>query len=142
MAHRHPSKLNAEYVTHPAARRLLRAELANCAECRAHGDSEALADLEPAGIFDSLLRGFATHQAEKWRPPRHRYPTVLMELAPPKEVRFLNIVTRNVVRRCVIRNRQGDPDTGDALSEVSNLEEHQRSAVLDDIVDGLLEDEA
>ncbi|MFC7744052.1 hypothetical protein ACFQXA_28345 [Nocardiopsis composta] len=80
MAHRHPSRLNAEHVTHPSARRLLKAELANCTECRASGDAEALRHPD---VLDSLLRGFVLKRAAQWRDRHSRYPTALYDLAPP-----------------------------------------------------------
>ncbi|GAB3440489.1 hypothetical protein GCM10027570_06040 [Streptomonospora sediminis] len=139
MAHRHPSKLNAEHVTHPGARRLLKAELANCADCRANGDAVALAD---PGVLESLLHGFVLKRAEQWRNRHSRYPVTLYDLAPPDEVAFLHIPTREVVRLCVVEGRAGDRvDTAGALAELGNLTEGDSARVLGDIIDGILEDE-
>ncbi|MDA8369146.1 MAG: hypothetical protein M0026_04680 [Nocardiopsaceae bacterium] len=142
MAHRHPSKLNAEHVTHPAARRLLKAELANCDECRHLADQDAQADLEPGGIFDSLLHGFVLARHELWRTRHTRYPVNLYELAPPNELGFLNIPTRETARLCVIKGRAGDRvDTSDALHELRLLVDKDLSLVLDDMIDGILDQE-
>lgn len=142
MAHRHPTNLNAEHVTHPGARRLLKAEMANCAECRKQADADALADLAPDGAFDSLLRGFVLKRAEQWRNRHSRYPATLHDLAPPDELRFLNIPTRELVRLCVIESRAGNKlSTKGVLNEVELMDEEQRAAVLDDVVDGILDDE-
>ncbi|MDA0563512.1 hypothetical protein LG943_04080 [Streptomonospora sp. S1-112] len=139
MAHRHPSKLNAEHVAHPGARRLLKAELANCAECRAQGDADALGD---SAVLDSLLHGFVLKRAEQWRNRHSRYPVTLYDLAPPDELRFLDIATREVVRLCVVEGRAGDRvETAGALAELANLTDEERARVLGDLVDGILEDE-
>ncbi|RNL84809.1 hypothetical protein [Halostreptopolyspora alba] len=141
MAHRHPSKLNAEYVEHPRARSLLKAELANCAECRDASNDEALANTDRGGIFDSLLRGFVSKQAERWRTPTTTYPVILYELVPPDEAKQWATPTREVARMCVIKNRRGKISTNDALTEARLLDVDERGRVLDDIVDGLLDDE-
>ncbi|MBB6174783.1 hypothetical protein HNR23_004843 [Nocardiopsis mwathae] len=142
MAHRHPMKLNAEHVTHSEARRLLRAELANCGECRVVLDRSALRDLEPDGVFDSLLHGFLGKRSEQWRTRHSRYPVTLYGLAPPPEARFLNLPTQEVARLCVIEGRAGDRfDTGAALGELRTLSDGDRALVLGDVVDGILEDE-
>ncbi|WP_046471491.1 hypothetical protein [Allosalinactinospora lopnorensis] len=142
MAHRHPSKLNAEHVDHPRARSLLKAELANCAECRETGNSEALADVERGGIFDSLLKGFVIKQAERWRTRHTRYPVSLYSLLPPDEVKRWAAPTRNVALMCVIKYRRAHRiNTQDALSELRRLYDDDRALVLDDVVDGLIDDE-
>ncbi|MFC3997321.1 hypothetical protein ACFOVU_15425 [Nocardiopsis sediminis] len=142
MAHRHPTALDAEHVTHPAARRLLKAELANCAPCRARAGSEALADLEPSGVFDALLRGYALKRAQQWRTRRTRYPVTLADLAPPHELRFLGRATHEVARGCVIESRAGHKvATTDALAELRLLTDEERAAVLGDVIDGILEGE-
>ncbi|MFC4564173.1 hypothetical protein ACFO4E_20120 [Nocardiopsis mangrovi] len=143
MAHRHLIALDAEHVTHPAARRLLRAESANCAPCRARGGAEAVADLAPSGIFDSLLRGYALKRAEQWRTRRTTYPVALADLLPPQELRFLDRATHAVVRGCVIESRAGRKvGTEDALAELRLLTDDERAAVLGDVIDGILEGEA
>src|SRR5690625_1171785 len=121
MAHRHPSKLNAEHVEHPRARSLLKAELANCAECRGFSNEEALADTERGGIFESLLRGFVTKQAERWRTPTTTYPVVLYSLVPPDEAKHWTPPTREVARMCVVKSRRGKISTIDALTEARLL---------------------
>ncbi|WP_017596584.1 hypothetical protein [Nocardiopsis potens] len=139
MAHRHPSRLNAEHVAHPSARRLLKAELANCAECRASGDAEALRHPD---VLDSLLRGFVLKRAAQWRDRHSRYPTALYDLAPPAELRLLSAPTREAARLCVIGSRSGDRvDTTAALDELEAMTAAERRRVLDDIVDALLEGE-
>lgn len=139
MAHRHPSKLNAEHVVHPGARRLLKAELANCAACRAQGDADALAAPE---VLESLLHGFVLKRAEQWRNRHSRYPVNLYDLAPPDELRFLHIPTREAVRLCVVEGRAGDRvETAGALVEMGNLTGDDKERVLGDIIDGILEDE-
>ncbi|MBB4931922.1 hypothetical protein F4561_002742 [Lipingzhangella halophila] len=141
MAHRHPSKLNAEYVEHPRARSLLKAELANCAECRDASNEEVLDDMERGGIFESLLRGFVAKQSERWRTTTTTYPVILHELVPPDEAKHWATPTREVVRMCVIKSRRGKISTSDALTEARLLDVDDRSRVLDDLVDGLLDDE-
>ncbi|WP_017542082.1 MULTISPECIES: hypothetical protein [Nocardiopsis] len=139
MAHRHPSKLNAEHVAHPSARRLLKAELANCAECRARSEEEALATPE---VLASLLHGFALKRAAQWRDRHSRYPSALHDLAPPAEVRFLTGPTREIALLCIIGSRSGDRvDTAAALDELDAMTGTERSLVLSDLIDGLLEDE-
>jgi hypothetical protein len=142
MAHRHPTKLNAEHVTHPAARRLLRAELARCADCREEADSAALDDIAPDGVFASLLRGFALARAEQWRNRHTRYPINVYDLAPPDEGRRMAIPTREVARLCVVEGRAGNNVTiQDALVEFSMLGDSDQARVLDDVIDAILEEE-
>lgn len=140
MGHRHPARLPDE-VEHGGARRLLRAELAGCRECTDAGDAEALADLAPQGIMDSLLRGYISARVPAWlRATQARLPSTVYQLAPPDEVSSWSLPTREVMRSCTVRTRRGGRmDTAPALEELALLEEERRQEVLDDLLDRITE---
>ncbi|MEE2045299.1 hypothetical protein Q7689_18290 [Nocardiopsis tropica] len=145
MGHRHPSRLKNSEVGHARARWLLRAELAGCEECRGEGDREALADLASEGVFDSLLTGFVLARVQQWRVPGRppRYPATVYRLAPVDERDFWREPTQHCMRVCTVAGARGSSvDTVPALRELRLMSTADRASVLDDVIDGLCEDEA
>ncbi|MBB6122084.1 hypothetical protein [Nocardiopsis algeriensis] len=145
MGHRHPSKLNNTEVSHARARWLLRAELAGCPECRTEGDREALEDLAARGVFDSLMTGFVLARLQHWRSPvrRPEYPATAYRLAPVGERDFWRGPTQHCMRVCLVEGPCGTSvDTASALRELRLMPMRDRALVLDDIMDGLSEDES
>ncbi|MCY9786456.1 hypothetical protein KIK06_21425 [Nocardiopsis sp. EMB25] len=145
MGHRHPSTLKNSEVSHARARWLLRAELACCSECRAEGDREAVADLAAGGVFDSLITGFVLARVEQWyspsRPPR--YPATVYSIAPIDERDFWQATTQHCMRVCMVEGARGERvDTRPALKELTLMSVRDRTLVLDDIIDGLCENES
>lgn len=144
MGHRHPSKLRTTEVSHARARWLLRAELAGCQECRFEGDGEALHDLASGGMFDSLITGFVLARVQQWRSPGRtpRYPANVYRIAPIDERDFWRVPTQHCMRVCTVESaRATSVDTLPALRELRLMSEDDRALVLDDIIDGLSEDE-
>lgn len=145
MGHRHPSKLKNAEVSHARARWLLRAELAGCVECRAEGDRDALSDLVSGGVFDSLITGFVLVRVQKWHSPRRspQYPATVYRLAPMDERDFWRAPTQHCMRVCTVEGARGTSvETLPALKELRLMSMRQRLIVLDDIMDGLSEDES
>lgn len=143
MGHRHPGKLHNAEVDHARARWILRVELAGCAECRAEGDTDALGDLAPGGIFDALLRGYVLTKRQRWNSAKHRrrYPALVYDIAPDDQRRIWNIPTRECMRICAMTRNGTDVDTGPVLEELRCMSTEDRELVLDDLIDGLTEDE-
>ena len=144
MGHRHPSRLRTSEVSHARARWLLRAELAGCQECRTEGDREVLADLSVGGMFDSLITGFVLARVQQWRAPGRtpRYPATVYRIAPIDERDFWRAPTQDCMRVCTVEGPRGaGVDTLPALKELRLMSVNDRSFVLDDIIDGLTEDE-
>ncbi|MEE2039772.1 hypothetical protein Q8791_21365 [Nocardiopsis sp. CT-R113] len=145
MGHRHPSRLKNSEVSHARARWLLRAELAGCEECRGEGDREALADLASGGVFDSLITGFVLSRVQQWRVPGRapEYPATVYRIAPVDERDFWRESTQHCMRVCTVEGARGSSvDTVPALRELRLMSTADRTFVLDDIIDGLSEDEA
>ncbi|WP_285730350.1 hypothetical protein [Nocardiopsis sp. ATB16-24] len=142
MGHRHPSRLGNSDVGHARARRLLRAALVGCEECQYEGARDALADLAPGGVFDSLLTGFVLVRARQWHsssgPVGH--PATVYHIAPVDERDFWREPTRHCMRMCTVQGPQGaGVETGPALKELRLMPVEDRGLVLDDLMDGLAE---
>ncbi|NYE49553.1 hypothetical protein HDA32_004673 [Spinactinospora alkalitolerans] len=145
MGHRHPSRLQDAEIAHPRARWLLRAELAYCKECMNQGEKEALSDLRPEGMFDSLWQGWILQQVAKWRDPKRKsaFPAMVSGLAPPHEVASLHILTRECMWLCSVHGARGTKvDSSAVLDALSQMSRNDRSLVLDDVLDGLAEGNA
>ncbi|GAB3214338.1 hypothetical protein GCM10027294_53960 [Marinactinospora endophytica] len=145
MGHRHPSKLENAEIAHARARWLLRAELAYCKECMLEGEKEALSDLTPGGLFDSLWRGWVLQQVARWRNPRHKatFPAMAYDLAPPQELALLHVLTRDCLRVCSVHGARGTRvDSSAVLEGLGHMSRNDRSLVLDDVLDGLAEGNA
>ena len=144
MGHRHPSRLKNSDVGHARARRLLRAELVGCRECRCEGDRDALADLAPGGVFDSLLTGFVLVRARQWHSPSGSggYPATAYRIAPVDERDSWRKPTRHRMRVCTVKGPRGTGvDTGAALKEPRPMPAEDRGLVLNDLMDGPAETE-
>lgn len=143
MGHRHPGKLNNAEVEHGRARWMLRVELAGCEECREEGDGNALHDLAPGGIFDALLRGYVLAKKQHWTAAKHRrrYPAMVYEIAPDDQRRAWNIPTRECMRLCVLTRNGSAVESGPVLEELRSMTLEERGLVLDDVIDGLAEEE-
>ncbi|OLT29458.1 hypothetical protein BJF83_11095 [Nocardiopsis sp. CNR-923] len=144
MGHRHPSKLKNSEVSHARARWLLRAELACCDECCTEGNREAVTDLAKGGVFDSLITGFVLARVQRWYSPSRpqRYPATVYGIAPIDQRDFWQPTTQHCMRVCVVEGARGTRvDTRPALKELTLMSTRDRTLVLDDVIDGLCEDE-
>ncbi|GAB3495316.1 hypothetical protein [Nocardiopsis coralliicola] len=137
LPHRHAVKIHAEYVEHPAARALLKAEQANCAVCRDLADRHAVDQHE---VMESLLMGFARKRSAEWRNAHTRYPINLGELVPPPESRLLSLTTRIVADHIIIGSRSGDRvSLRTAMELLDQLTTHERTELLDDVIDAIMD---